>query len=64
MLGFSATLAGPTLGEVITYISMTAHLEGFAKGVVDTEDITYYLLFMVLFLFLTLRVLESKKWRG
>ena len=35
-----------------------------AKGVVDTEDLLYYLNFTILFLFLTLRSLESKRWRG
>lgn len=64
MIGFSASLAGQTLGDILTYISLTAHLEGFAKGVIGTDDIVYYLLFISLFLFLTLRVLESKKWRG
>lgn len=64
MIGFSASLAGQTLGDILSYISLTSHLEGFAKGVIDTTDIVYYLIFISLFLFLTLRILESKKWRG
>ncbi|MBI3752689.1 MAG: ABC transporter permease subunit [Deltaproteobacteria bacterium] len=64
MISFSASLAGQTLGDVLLYISLTAHLDGLAKGVIDTEDIVYYLIFITLFLFLTLRILESKKWRG
>ena len=64
MISFSASLAGQTLGDILSYISLTAHLEGFAKGVIDTTDIVYYLIFISLFLFLTLRILESKKWRG
>ena len=64
MISFSASLAGQTLGDILSYISLTAHLESFAKGVIDTTDIVYYLIFISLFLFLTLRILESKKWRG
>jgi len=64
MISFSASLAGPIVGDILSYISMTTHLEGFAKGVIDTEDVVYYLIFITLFLFLTLRILESKKWRG
>lgn len=64
MIGFSASLAGQMLGDILSYISLTAHLEAFAKGVIDTTDIIYYLIFISLFLFLTLRILESKKWRG
>lgn len=64
MISFSASLAGPIVGDILSYISMTTHLEGFAKGIIDTEDVVYYLIFIILFLFLTLRILESKKWRG
>ncbi len=64
LMSYSVTLVSPALGQVISYIAITEHLESLAKGVVDTEDILYYLLFVTLFLFLTLRSLESKRWRG
>lgn len=64
MMSFSVGLADPAIGKVISYISITDHLEAFAKGVIDTEDIIYYGIFIILFLFLTLRTLESNKWRG
>lgn len=64
MMSFSVGLADPAIGKVISYISITDHLEAFAKGVIDTEDIIYYGIFIILFLFLTLRALESNKWRG
>jgi ABC-2 type transport system permease protein len=64
MTGYSASFMGPTLGRIIMSISLIGHIEGFAKGVIDTTDIIYYLIFSSLFIFLTLRVMESKKWRG
>jgi len=64
MLNMSAAFVGPSLANFINYISITHHLEAFAKGVVDTEDIVYYLMLNLLFLFLTMRMLESKRWRG
>lgn len=64
MMGYSVSLMGPTLGNLMMYISLIGHLEGFAKGVIDTTDIIYYSVFITLFIFLTIRVLESKKWRG
>lgn len=64
LMSYSVTLVSPGLGQIISYIAITEHLESLAKGVVDTEDIIYYLLFVTLFLFLTLRSLESKRWRG
>jgi len=64
LLSYSITFVDPGLGRVISYISITEHLESLAKGVVDTEDIIYYINFAFLFLFLTLRSIESKRWRG
>jgi ABC-2 type transport system permease protein len=64
LMSYSVNLVSPGLGQIISYIAITEHLESLAKGVVDTEDIIYYLLFVALFLFFTLRSLESKRWRG
>lgn len=64
MISFSTAYVGPALGWILTYIAMTEHLESFAKGVLDSGDLIYYINFIALFLFMTLRVLESKKWRG
>ncbi len=64
MLSMSVVFVGPALGKFIEYISITHHLEAFAKGVIDTEDLIYYGVFIFLFLFLTLRVMESNRWRG
>ncbi len=64
LLSYSMLFAPPELGRLIAYISMTEHLESLAKGVLDTEDILYYINFTLLFLFLTLRSIESRRWRG
>lgn len=64
MLNMSTSFVGPGLESFINFISITHHLEAFAKGVVDTEDLIYYAMLNLLFLFLTIRTLESKKWRG
>jgi ABC-2 type transport system permease protein len=49
---------------ILEQISILNHFEDFSKGVLDTGHVAYYLLFSVFFIFLTLRVLESNKWRG
>ncbi len=66
MLGYSATLLveGEMMEQVISYLSFSFHLGNFAKGVIDTSDIIYYVLFTVFFIFLSMRSLESKRWRG
>jgi len=64
VLPWIAQAAGPGLGRIIQELSIIEHFDGFAKGLIDTGDIVYLINFTVLFLFLTLRILESKQWRG
>jgi len=45
-------------------LSALAHLNNLTKGVLDTQDVVYFAALVALFLFLTARVLESRKWRG
>lgn len=49
---------------VLGRLSMFDHFERFAKGVVDAGDVAYFVAFIAFFSFATLRVLESRKWRG
>jgi ABC-2 type transport system permease protein len=48
----------------LTYLSVTKHLEEFAKGVLDTRDVVYYLSFIAFGLFLAKQSLESHRYRG
>ncbi|MEN6437179.1 MAG: ABC transporter permease subunit [Syntrophobacter sp.] len=63
-VGEAKSIAGPTWGGLADYLSMTRHFEGFSKGVLDSRDLVYYILFSTLFLFLTLRQMSSYRWRG
>jgi len=64
ILGWSADYAGGTTGKVLQHLSILEHNESFARGVLDTKDIIYYVDFTVLALFLTLRSLETRRWKG
>jgi ABC-2 type transport system permease protein len=63
LVSYSVPLAPPGLGQELAYLSNNDHIASMSKGVVDSEDIVYYLCFIALFLFLTLRSLETKRWR-
>ena len=43
-------------------LGIMTHLESFARGNLSTHDVVYYLALTLLFLFLTIRVLDSRKW--
>jgi len=64
VLGWSADMVGPFWGKLMTHLSILEHQESFGKGVIDTKDVIYYLNVTIFSLFLTLRALESKRWRG
>jgi len=51
------------LARVLNYLSLNQHLENFAKGVIDTGDVIFYLTFIGLCLFLSVRSLAAWKWR-
>ena len=54
---------GTSLGEMLSYLSLIEHLEDFSKGVLDSTHIIYYLSVIGISLFLTQRVIESRRWR-
>lgn len=54
----------PPLLRALAQVSMFDHFEPFARGVIDLDDLAYFVFFIAAFLFLTLRVLESRNWRG
>jgi ABC-2 type transport system permease protein len=64
IIGWLKSLVGPATGEVVEYMSLTKHLESFAKGVLDSRDFIYFFIFIAFFLFLTLRRVESHRWKG
>jgi len=64
VIGWSADYVGGVWGKVLQHLSLIEHNDNFAKGVLDTKDVIYYLNFIALALFLTLRSLEARRWKG
>ena len=64
VIGWSADYVGGVWGKVLQHLSLIEHNDNFAKGVLDTKDVLYYLNFIALALFLTLRSLEARRWKG
>jgi ABC-2 type transport system permease protein len=64
IVGWSADSVGGTWGRVLAHLSIIEHFDSFAKGVLDTKDAIYYLNVTILALFLSLRSLEARRWKG
>ena len=48
---------------VLSHFALSDHMLDFTRGVVDTRTIAFYLSLTVLFLYATLRVTESRRWK-
>lgn len=51
------------LARGINFFSLTFHFENFAKGVIDSRDLAFFVLSTALFLFINTRVILYRKWK-
>ncbi|HEV8200939.1 MAG TPA: ABC transporter permease subunit [Candidatus Polarisedimenticolia bacterium] len=54
---------GPTLGDLLGSLSIIGHLNDFRKGLLDAQHVIFYVSVIFMALFVTQRVLESRRWR-
>jgi len=64
IISWMADGAGPTASAVLNYLSITQHFDDFAKGVIDTKHLVYYASFIAFGLFLTVKSVDTERWRG
>jgi ABC-2 type transport system permease protein len=64
IINWASDSAGPTLGGLLTYLSITTHMDDFGKGVIDTKHVIFYLSFIAFGLYLTLKSTDAERWRG
>ena len=64
VINWIGSFVGPTTQAVLQHLSITEHFDDFAKGVIDTKHLVYYLSFLAFGLFLTVKSVDSERWRG
>lgn len=64
IVGWMTPFVPAGVGAVLGQLSIVEHLQGFARGVIDTNDLVFYASMTVFFLFLCARVLDSARWRS
>lgn len=55
--------SGDTVGRLLDHLSVTRHMQDFARGVIDGRALVFHAGFTLLFLFLTHRVVEMRRWK-
>ena len=63
VIGWLAESFSGKLGMVLEFSSMTRHFNMFSRGAVHLVDVVYYVSFILFFLFLSIRSVESSRWR-
>ena len=51
------------LTGIIQYLSVDYHLSNISRGVIDSRNLVYFASVVGFFLFMTVRILEMRKWR-
>lgn len=64
VINWIGTFVGPTAQAVLAHLSITDHFDDFAKGVIDTKHLVYYVSFIAFGLFLTAKSVDTERWRG
>lgn len=49
--------------DILFSLSMNGHLLDFRRGIIDTSNVFYFLSVTAIFIFLTIRFLETRRWR-
>lgn len=58
-----AAFVGQGLREAMFYLNVNLQFDDFNKGLIDTSNFVYFLSGIALFLFMAVKLLESRRWR-
>jgi ABC-2 type transport system permease protein len=64
IINWTADQSSPTMRAVLNHLSIIDHFDDFARGIIDTKHVVYYLSFITFGLFLTAKSVDSERWRG
>ena len=64
LIDWNEGIAGQKMITILHQISLSEHFFNSIKGVIDIDDIVYYLSLTAFFLYLTVCSLESRNWKG
>ncbi len=56
-------LPGAAVQDALEYLSSTQHIQDFARGIVDTRPVVFYLSLAVFFVFATVKAIEARQWK-
>lgn len=64
ILGWAGAIVRGPVGETLANLSLLKRFDDFQKGIIDFSSVLYYISFIFIFIFLTVRVIDSRRWSG
>jgi ABC-2 type transport system permease protein len=64
VISWLGSISTGTFTDITNYLSIVDHFDDFSKGVIDTTHLIYYFSVMTFSLYLTVRSVDSERWRG
>jgi gliding motility-associated transport system permease protein len=64
VIGWPADQSGPTMRQILSSLSMVDHFDDFARGIIDTKHVIYYVSLITFGLFMTAKSVDVERWRG
>jgi ABC-2 type transport system permease protein len=63
--GIAPSWAGSVgwFATMCSYLSLLSHFQNILRGVLDSRDVVYYVVVVLLFLHLNAKNIESRKWK-
>jgi len=62
-IGQASSSGGTWVEKIFQAISLSTYFPSFSRGMIDSNGIIFYLSMILILLFLTLRSIESRRWR-
>jgi ABC-2 type transport system permease protein len=63
LAGLGSLLGDSTAGQLVSYLSFMEHYDHLVRGLIDTQDLVYFVTALILMLFLTHRVIDATRWK-
>lgn len=62
LAGSLSSMVGGIAAKILDWFSLMSRYEDFNSGILGLSPVVYYLSFIAVFLFLTIRVIEKRRW--
>jgi ABC-2 type transport system permease protein len=62
LAGSLSSVVGGLAAKILNWISLMSRYDDFSRGILGLSPVVYYLSFIAVFLFLTTRVIEKRRW--